>query len=119
LRLLLDDVGGGVGHGHQFSIRNPSTSLKCWSRVASGKPYFTLPATRINLFAAILDRLLHGFQIPRIYGSGETQQMPTGDGSRRRQTPGELEQLALLRVVKPINLFDNLISDSLAHGGTS
>ena len=27
----------------------------------------TLPATRINLFATVLDRLLHGFQIPWIY----------------------------------------------------
>ena len=119
LRSLSGDVGGEVGQGHQFSIRNPSTCLKCWSRVASAKPYFTLPATRINLFAAVLDRLLHGFQIPWIYGSGETQQIPTGHGSRCRQTPGELQQLALLRVVKPINLFNNLISDSLAHGGTS
>jgi hypothetical protein len=75
----------------------------------------TLPATLIDPFAALLDRLRHGVKIASIHGPGQAEQILAPHGSQSGKPPGEIQDLALPCVIESIHLLHDLLFNSLAH----
>lgn len=96
-----------------------SASLKrCKTAVSPAKKAMTtlvsrrtLPGIRLDLFAAFLDCLRHGFEVRRIDGADETGQFPSGRSSGRGQAPRKIQHLLALVIVQAVNLLDDLIFD--------
>lgn len=79
----------------------------------------TLPAMRLDLFAAFLDGMGHGFQIRRINGTYEAHKFAAGRSGGHREAAREIQDLALLRCRQAVNLVDNLVFNGLRHSETN
>jgi len=75
----------------------------------------TLPGIRLDLFAAFLDGLRYDVEIRRINTPDEAQEFATRRSGRHCETAGKVQELPLLRGVKPFHLLDNLVFNGLCH----
>ena len=74
-----------------------------------------LPAIRVDLFAAFRDGARHGVEIGGINATSEAQEILTRRPGRFGQAAREIQHLALVRVIEPLNLLDNFVFDGLRH----
>ena len=79
----------------------------------------TLPAIRLDFFAAFLDGMRHGIKIRRIDTTYEAHEVAARRSGGHGETAREIQDLPLLRSVQAVNLVDNLVFDSLRHSETN
>jgi len=75
----------------------------------------TLPGIRVDLFAAFLDGAGHGVEIGRIDGTSEAHEVLARSSRGFGQAAREIEDLALVRSVQAVHLFDNFVFDGLCR----
>jgi len=75
----------------------------------------TLPGMRVDLFAAFLDGARHGVEIGRIDGTREAHEVLARSSCGFGQAVREVQDLALVRSVQAVHLFDNFVFDGLCH----
>ena len=74
-----------------------------------------LPGIRIDLFAALFDGARHGIEIGWIDATSESQEILARCSDGFGQAAREIQDLALVRTVEPVDLFDNFVFDGLLH----
>jgi len=74
-----------------------------------------LPGIRLDLFAAFLDSARHGVEIGGINATGEAHEVPDWCSCGFGQAAREIQNLALVRSVQAVHLFDNFVFDRLCH----
>lgn len=75
----------------------------------------TLPGIRIDLFAALFDGARHGIEIGWIDGTSEAQEILARCSDGFGQAAREIQHLALVRAIEPVDLLDNFVFDGLLH----
>ena len=75
----------------------------------------TLPAFRLNLFAALLDGKRHHLEILWINATYEAHKALARRSGGCRQATSEIENLLLLGRVQAVNLLNDLVFNSLSH----
>ncbi len=79
----------------------------------------TLPAIRLDLFAAFLDGMRHGFQVRRINRTYEAHKLAARRSGGHREAARVIQNLPLLRRGQAVNLLDNLVFDRFRHNETN
>jgi hypothetical protein len=79
----------------------------------------TLPAIRLDLFAAFLDGMRHGFQVRRINRTYEAHKLASRRSGGYREAARVIQDLPLLSRGKAVHLLDNLVFDRLRHNKTN
>jgi len=79
----------------------------------------TLPGMRVDLFAAFLDGMRHGFQVRRINRTYEAHKLAARRSGGHREAARVIQDLPLLRRGQAVNLLDNLVFDRLRHNKTN
>ena len=73
----------------------------------------TLPGIRIDLFAAFFNGTRHGIEIGWINATSEAQEILARRSDGFGQAACEIQHLALVRGIEPVDLLDNFVFDGL------